>query len=76
MAKSPNPPASSDQAAQPAAPSSDPAPAAPIPAVVEMASAFGFYDDAGAGHFWNEGQIVTDPDDIALLVAQNAPFRA
>jgi hypothetical protein len=48
----------------------------PIPAVVEMASAFGFYDDQSVGHFWAEGQIVTDPTDIALLVAQNAPFRA
>ncbi|WP_208667574.1 hypothetical protein [Pseudomonas arsenicoxydans] len=42
---------------------------------VTLASYYGFYDDEGNGRFWSEGQVVTDPADIELLLERDAPLK-
>jgi hypothetical protein len=45
-----------------------------VPDRVTVASYYGFYDEDGNGRFWSEGQVVTEPDDIALLIKRDAPL--
>jgi hypothetical protein len=59
-------------------PSEDAAPAkaknGALPDQVTLASLYGFYDEAGHFHGWGEGQVVTDPDHIAVLIERGAPL--
>lgn len=48
---------------------------ATMPASVTLASPFGFYDDAGLGRFWSAGQVVTKPDEVAILIERMAPLE-
>lgn len=48
-------------------------PAQPDP--VTLAAPYAYYDDQDALHFWNEGQTVADPAQIAELVARKAPLK-
>jgi hypothetical protein len=53
-----------------------PAPALPTKLRI-TAAAYGFYEGEGEGkryRGWVEGEIVTDPAEVALLVARGAPF--
>ena len=54
----------------------------PAPAVqtveaesVTLESHYAFADDEGNVHAWHEGQVVTDPDHIAILVKRKAPLK-
>ena len=47
---------------------------AKLPAQVTLAALYGFYDDDNQFRGWNEGQVVTDPDHIELLIARGAPL--
>lgn len=65
--------------ASPAAAES-PAPAepeakAPLPAKVKMVRPHGFIDDAGQHRYWQQGQVVFEPADIALLAERGAEFE-
>jgi hypothetical protein len=48
---------------------------AALPASVTLASHYAYYGDDGALHAWAQDQIVTNPRDIADLVARGAPVR-
>lgn len=45
------------------------------PESVTLASYYGFYDEEGNGRFWSEGQVVTDPADVELLLERDAPLK-
>jgi hypothetical protein len=45
------------------------------PKRLRVLSNYAFYDEDGAFRSWAEREIVTDPGDIALLVARRAPFE-
>jgi hypothetical protein len=76
-----------DKAADPKAPKADaktaPAPAAApaaepakpaLPAKLRIVQAeYGFYEEGGRYRHWRGGDIVTDPAEIALLIARKAP---
>lgn len=49
---------------------------AALPDSVTMACPFGYYEDDGASHWWNGGQVVTDASAIADLTARGAIFTA
>jgi len=70
MAKNATPKAVADAQASPAKP--DPA---TLPQSVTLASPYGFYDDDGAGNWWAAGQVVTDPDEIMILIERDAPLQ-
>ncbi len=38
-----------------------------------LESPYGFYDDDDQLHQWSAGQIVDDPEEIALLLERQAP---
>ncbi len=42
------------------------------PARIELVRPHSFIDDAGRHRMWNQGQAVTDPAEIALLVERKA----
>ena len=44
----------------------------PVPTSIKLTCPFGFYDDAGNMKMWQPGQIVTDADEIATLLASGA----
>jgi hypothetical protein len=46
-----------------------------FPDQVQLASVYSFYDDEGIYHYWNEGQVVTEPETIAALVERDAPIK-
>lgn len=55
-----------------------PSPPAPEPAkeeTVRVTVTFGFYDDDNVLHYWNAGQVVTDPAEIALLRERMVRFQ-
>lgn len=45
------------------------------PESVVLASLYGFYSDSGDLVQWYEGQVVTNADDIAALLARGAPLQ-
>lgn len=45
---------------------------APLPATIQLTCPFGYLDDNDQNHFWQAGQIVTDPAEIADLIAHGA----
>lgn len=45
-----------------------------LPEQLKLASLYGFYDDENTFHSWAEGQVVTDPAHIELLIARGAPL--
>jgi hypothetical protein len=48
----------------------------PDPIGVELTAPHGFIDEAnGRNHYWNVGQVVTDPDEIALLKERQASLK-
>lgn len=52
----------------------DPMPS-PMPTKVVLTNIYGFLDDEGGNNFWSEGQEVTDPDEILILVERDAPIK-
>ncbi|MBO4120279.1 hypothetical protein J5T34_05935 [Cupriavidus gilardii] len=53
-----------------------PQPAADLPGSVTLSAPHGFIDDdTGAHRYWQPGEVVTDPDTIALLLARKAPLE-
>lgn len=51
------------------------APAAPSKSVV-MEANYGFYEDSGRFRSWKEGEVVTDPAEVKLLLDRGAPVKA
>jgi hypothetical protein len=47
---------------------------ATLPQTVTLASPYGFYDEDGAGNWWSAGYVVTDPDEILILIERDAPL--
>ena len=47
---------------------------AALPASVTLDAPYGFIDDEGVNRYWNAGQVVTNSDDVALLVERLAPI--
>lgn len=45
-----------------------------LPAQVTLACLYGFFDGNDTFHSWAEGQVVTDPSHIALLIERGAPL--
>ena len=75
-------PAADESAAQPnpnegnQPPAAPPAPETPLPESVTMAAPYGFINEStNEHHFWQAGQVVTDPADIKLLVERQAPLE-
>lgn len=50
--------------------------AAALPASVKLASPYAFYDDDNNMRSWSHGQVVTDPEHIAVLLERAAPLEA
>ncbi|QIY81498.1 hypothetical protein [Chromobacterium violaceum] len=50
------------------------APAADVPAQVELEAPHGFIDESGAHRFWPAGAIVTVESEIKLLLGRFAPL--
>ena len=50
----------------------DPMPAI-LPSSVTLSEPYGFYDDDGVMNMWQVGQVVTDPDEILILIERSAP---
>lgn len=46
-----------------------------MPEKVKVTSFYGFYGDDGSPNFWQEGQVVTDPDQILILFERGAPLE-
>ena len=46
----------------------------PFPRAVRLTSLYGYYTDEGTLRMWAAGEEVTDPDEIAELQLQCAPF--
>lgn len=59
--------------AAPPAPKVDPA---TLPAKIKMVQPHGFIDDEGRHCYWQQGQVVFEPADIALLHERKANFEA
>ena len=54
--------------------SEPPAPAKPaLPEKLRVNQEHGFYEDTGRLRLWHEGDVVTDPTEIALLLDRGAP---
>ena len=49
---------------------------AEVPASVTLDAPYGFYDDDQTYRFWSAGQVVTDSNEIALLIERGAVFKA
>lgn len=45
---------------------------APMPTTIQLTCPFGYLDENEHPHFWQPGQIVTDPTEIADLLAHGA----
>jgi hypothetical protein len=45
------------------------------PLSVTVSSYYGFYAEDGTARFWSQGQVVTDADDIKLLLERDAPLE-
>ncbi|WP_435607712.1 hypothetical protein [Pseudomonas knackmussii] len=45
-----------------------------LPESVSFSAPYGFIDDSGATRFWQPGVLVTEADDIALLIGRKAPL--
>lgn len=62
----------------PQAPASAPPPPEPPKAAlshVVLTRPFSFYGDTGSLHRWQEGAVVTDPVEIAMLIERKAPLK-
>lgn len=46
-----------------------------LPESVTLAAPYAFYDDNGALHNWHQGQVVTDPEQVALLISRGVIFE-
>jgi len=57
------------------APTLAPAQDVALPARIELVRPHSFIDDAGLHRMWNQGQAVTDPAEIALLVERKACIK-
>lgn len=44
-----------------------------LPKAVKLIAPHGFHDDE-KHHYWQQGQIVTNEDEIALLIERGAPI--
>lgn len=45
-----------------------------LPESVTLAAPHGYIDDDDVNHHWHPGQVVTDEDEIALLIGRKAPL--
>lgn len=45
-----------------------------LPASATLAAPYAFYDDDGERHSWAAGQVLVDPDEIAMLLDRGALF--
>lgn len=43
-----------------------------MPEQITLTCPFGFYDDSGNLRLWQAGQVITDPEEIKLLVDAGA----
>jgi hypothetical protein len=69
-------PPAAPPAAPPAPPPAPPAPEQPkMPAKLKMLSLYGFFDDNKRYRSWHEGDVITDPSEIQLLVERKAPIE-
>jgi hypothetical protein len=47
-----------------------------LPVSVKLAAPHGFIcEETNVHHYWQTGQEVTDPDEIALLIERQAPLE-
>ncbi len=53
-----------------------PADAAPAPAVVRLTRPYGFIDAFGRHRVWKAGDVIGNPEEIALLESRGAPIAA
>jgi hypothetical protein len=60
------------QPAQPAPPAPE---KPPLPAKLRMLSLYGYYDDNKRYRSWHQGDVITDPSEIQLLVERGAPIE-
>lgn len=51
---------------------SGPAPLLPQPAAIRLMAHHGFIDQDGVHQLWTPGQVVSDPDTVALLISRGA----
>lgn len=49
--------------------------AAVYPASIELVTPYGFYDDNDTLKMWQPGQVVSDPDEVKLLVDRGAEIK-
>jgi len=55
-------------------PAIDPLVPLDLPESVTLAAPHGYIDDDGVNHHWHPGTVVTDEDEIALLIGRKAPL--
>lgn len=46
------------------------------PASIKLTAPYGFIDDNDQHRYWQPGQVVINPDEIALLTERQAPIEA
>lgn len=46
-----------------------------LPESVTLVNMYGYYDDSGIAKMWQENQVVTDPAEIADLIARQVPLK-
>ena len=46
-----------------------------LPESVTLQNMYGYYDDSGMVKMWQENQVVTDPAEIADLIARQVPLK-
>lgn len=47
-----------------------------LPASATLAAPYAFYDDDSKLHSWAAGQVISDPNELALLVERGAIFES
>jgi len=46
-----------------------------MPARIKLKAPHGFVDEDGTHRYWQQGQVVFTPDDVALLVERGADYE-
>ena len=46
-----------------------------VPQSVTLSAPHGFIDDEGNHRYWQQGQVVTDPEEVALLIEREASIE-
>jgi hypothetical protein len=46
-----------------------------VPESITLSAPHGFIDDEGNHRYWQQGQVVTDPEEVALLIEREASIE-